>query len=181
MKTNLLVFSVVASLLIGGCISSKPSTSYLLRPDEKAERQYRNSVVIDSVQLAGYLEQSSPVRRMGKHTVDISSDMVWAQDFRSMVKETLEGNLLLRNANSADAKVFHAIVSFLRFEIDESAGKLVVSAVCSMRCGRESMKRQFALEYDSAGCTGDKLIDLYDKALSELADKLCEMAESQPK
>ena len=181
MKTNLLVFSIIASLLIGGCISTKPSTSYLLRHDEKAERQYRNTVVIDSVQLAGYLEQASPVRRMGKHKVDIFADMVWAQDFRSMVKETLEGNLLLRNANSKDARVFHAIVSFLRFEIDESAGKLVVSAVCFMRCGKESMKRQFALEYDSSGCTGDKLIDLYDKALSELSDKLCEMAESQAK
>ncbi len=160
---------------------SKPKTEYLLRSDEKAPRQYSNVVIIDSMQLAGYLERSNPVRRSGRHKVDFYQDMVWAQDLRSMVKETLSHNLLLRNAHSQDAKVFRALVSFLRFEVDENSGKFVVSVVCAMRSGKEGTKKHFFFDYDCSGCSKEKLIDLYDKALSDLADKMCEMAEDAGK
>lgn len=165
--------------MLGGCISSKPTTSYLLRPDDSAPRQYANAVILDSVQLAGYLERPNPVVRSGKHKVDFTPCMVWAQDFRSMIKETVASNLLLRNAHLPNAKAFHAIVHFLRFEVDENSGKLVVSVVCMMRCEKESLKKHFVYEYDCASYNDERLIDLYDKALSELADKLCEMAESR--
>ncbi len=182
MKTSFyLLCSVIVPLLLGGCIMSKPKTEYILRADEKAPRQYSNVVIIDSVQLAGYLERSNPVRRIGRHKVDFYPTMAWAQDLRSMVKETLSHNLLLRNAHSHDAKFFRALVSFLRLEVDENSGKFVVSAVCAMRCGKESTKRHFIYSYDCSGCSGEKLIDLYDKALSDLADKMCEMAEDAGK
>ena len=179
MKTaNQILLCLIASLMIGGCISSnRPTASYLLRPDDSAPRQYANVVAIDSVQLAGYQERPHPVVRSGRHRVDFNPFMVWAQDFRSMIKETLAGNILLRNSNAPNAKVFHAIVHFMRFEVDENSGKLVVNAVCMMRCERDSLKKQVVLEYDCVGCKDERLIDLYDKALSELADKLCEMAE----
>ena len=180
MKTaNHILFLIIASLMFGGCISPKPTISYLLRPDEKATKQYANAVFIDSVQLAGYLERPNPVIRRGRHKVDFYPCMSWAQDFRSMIKETLINNLLLRNAHSPNAKFYHAIVHFLRFEVDENSKKLVVNVVCTMRCEKESLKKQFVFEYDCAGCADEKLIDLYDKALSELADKLSEMTEAR--
>ena len=181
MKTaNHILFLVIASLMLGGCLSSNTTTtSYLLRPDEKATKQYANAVIIDSVQLAGYLERPNPVIRRGRHKVDFYPCMVWAQDFRGMIKETLINNLLLRNAHSPNTKVFHAIVHFLRFEVDENTNKLVVNVVCVMRCEKESMKKHFVVEYNCAGCADEKLIDLYDKALSDLADKLSEMAETR--
>ena len=182
MKDKYAIFlSVIASLMLGGCLSSKTTTSYLLREDDTAPRQYANIVIIDSVQLAGYLERPNPVRRSGRHTVDFYPCMVWAQDFRSMVKETLVNNLLLRNSHSTDAKKFHAIVHFLRFEVDENTKKLIVSAVCYMRCEKESLKKHFVYDYDCAGCTDERLVSLYDKALSDLADKLSESAENSGK
>jgi len=178
MKTaNQILIALIASLMLGACIASKPTTAYLLRPDDKAQKQYSNAVIIDSVQLAGYLERPNPVVRSGRHKVDFNPFMVWAQDFRSMIKETLASNLLLRNSHSPNAKVFHAIVHFLRFEVDQNSRKLVISVVCMMRCDRESLKKQFVYEYDCTNFNDESLIDLYDKALSELADKLGEMAE----
>ena len=182
MKTAIFVLiTVMAPLFFGGCISSKPTTTYLLRADEQASRQYANAVIIDGVHLAGYLDRSNPVKRSGRHKLDIYPSMVWAQDFRTMIKETLSTNVMLRNSHSADAKVFRALVSFLRFEVDENSGKLVVSVVCSMKCGKENIRKHFAYDYDCNGCSGDRLIDAYDKALSELADKLCEMADNNQK
>ena len=185
MKTvNSILISFLASLMLltlGGCISSKPTTSYLLREDDTAPKQYANAVIIDSVQLAGYLERPNPVRRIGRNTVDFYPNMVWAQDIRSMLKETLVNNLLLRNSHSTDAKKYHAIVHFLRLEVDENSKKFIVNAVCYMRCEKENYKKHFVYGYDCAGCTDEKLINFYDKALSELADKLSEMAEGSGK
>ena len=179
MKTKYyIILSIIAALTLGGCIStSKTTTTYILRDDDNAPKMHTNIVIIDSVQLAGYLERPNPVRRIGKHAIDFYPHMVWAQDFRSMVKETLSNNLLLRNAHSTNSRAFHAIVHFLRFEVDENSHKLVVSVVCYMRREKENMKKHFVYDYDCANCNDEKLIDLYDKALSDLADKLSEMAE----
>ncbi len=177
-----ILLSIIAALTLGGCIStSKSTTTYILREDDNAPKTHANVVIIDSVQLAGYLERPNPVRRIGRHAIDFYPHMIWAQDFRSMVKETLVNNLLLRNSHSTDAKKYHAIVHFLRFEVDENTKKFIVSVVCYMRCEKESLKKHFVYDYDCAGCSDEKLVSLYDKALSDLADKLSELAENSGK
>ena len=179
MKNNArILFPLFVLLLASGCMMTKKTKAYLLRPDEHVTMQCPNVVVIDGLHLSGYLERSCPVKRLGRHSVDVHPNMAWAQDFRSMVKETLTTNLMLRCQKSGDAKIYRALVHFMRLEVDDNTGKFNVSVLCTMKCGKALARRHFEYQYDCAGRSGEALIDLYDKALSELADKLCEMTET---
>lgn len=177
MKHFLSLSVILLAIVAGGCFTSKPTYSYLLCPAENAAMRSKSNVIIGGVRLAGYLERQNLVCRTGRHCVDIYTDILWAQDFRGMVKETLESNLLLRRGEDTESKKFTAYVDFLSFEQDASAGRFNVSVVCVLRAGTEVRKRHFVYGYDNKNTSGDKLIELYDRALAELADKLCEAAD----
>ena len=175
MKKSTLFLVILSVVMLTGCVTTSKTSTYILCPDESAAKQYNALVRVSSIELPEYLDRSMIMMRVSKHTIGSLKGHQWAQNFKKMIQNSLNTNLLLRSNGSSEAPQFTALIKFDRFDLDGQS-TLKVVADCSLYTNPPKGAKQlfksfpFTGSYAWDGVNVDALIGLHDKAISDMAE-----------
>ena len=175
MKKTTCFLIILSVLILTGCISTSKTTTYILCPDESSAKQYNALVRVNAVELPEYLDRSTIMVRVSKHTIGSLKGHQWAQNFKKMIQNSLTANLLLRSTGNSETPQFSVFVKFERFDLDDQ-NTLKVAADCTLYTNLPKGAKQFCKSFPFTGSYAwdgvnvDALIGLHDKALSEMAE-----------
>ena len=165
----------LAAIMFAGCISTSRTSTYILCPDESAAKQYNALVRVNAIELPEYIDRSTIMMRVGKHSIGSLKGHQWAQNFKKMIQNSLATNLLLRSTGNPEAPQFSVFVKFDRFDLDGN-NTLKVVAECTLYTNLPKGARQFCKSFPFTGSFAwdgvnvDALIGLHDKVLSDMAE-----------
>ena len=175
MKKATCFFLILSLLVLVGCVSTSKTSTYILCPDESAAKQYNALVRVNGIELPEYLDRSTIMVRVSKHTIGSLKGHQWAQNFKKMIQNSLAANLVLRSTGNSEAPQYSVFVKLERFELD-GQNNLKVVADCSLYTNSPKGAKQFCKSfpfignYAWDGVNVDALIGLHDKAISDMAE-----------
>ena len=133
MKMRCLLFACV-TLVLAGCLGSKPTRYYLLEAEKPAAKA---SFSLRRLELAAYLEQNSLIRRCEGKRIEYLEGHTWATGLRRMLEDSLKDaldakakrsiSLKIRRFEAADDSKFHVQVEYLE---DSGNGEIAFELPC---------------------------------------------------